>query len=382
MVSGDRIDRDNLTYTVEELPPARKLPRVHSLLTEHIGGPVADQRSGSAIVYAATRRSTEEVADQLRGRGWPVEYFHGGMDAPNKTRVQDAFINDRVPVIVATNAFGMGIDKADVRLVIHYDIPGSLESYLQEAGRAGRDGRTAACVLLFAPGDLGARFGLLGRNRLTKRDLGQILKAIRLNRRRNRDEVVVSPGDLVRMPATDVSFDPDQRGASTQVRVAISWLEQANFLLRDENRTRLLPYAPAVADTDQEAVAKMDRLDLPPYVRQRWQDTLQMLRRAEPSDGIDTDKVAELSSYRRVCEQLQRDYPNNARRVNEELTRVIVTTLSEMHRAGLLASGVHFSAWLRHKIADSSPKRLDTLHTAQAAVLDALRSEYPTACRG
>ena len=202
------------------------------------------------------------MAEQLRERGWNAAYFHGGMDPPDKTRVQDAFLTGDIPVIAATNAFGMGIDKSDVRLVVHFDIPASLESYLQEAGRAGRDGHHAACVLLYAPGDLGGQFRLLGRNKLTKRDLAQILRAVRSHRRRGQDEVVVSPGDLLRTPSTDVSFDLEGRGASTQVRVAISWLEQAKFLLRDENRTRLFPYTPDVADTD-EATKMMHRLESP-----------------------------------------------------------------------------------------------------------------------
>ena len=383
IISANRIDRDNLTYTVEELPSAARKPsRVHSLLREHLGvGSAANRLAGSAIVYASTRARTEELAEQLRERGWDAAHFHGGMDPPDKTRVQRAFLAGDTPVIAATNAFGMGIDKSDVRLVVHFDIPPSLENYLQEAGRAGRDGQPATCVLLYAPGDLGGQFRLLGRSKLTKRDLAQILRAIRSHRRRGQDEIVISPGDLLRTPSTDVSFDSEGRGASTQVRVAISWLEQAKFLVRDENRTQLFPYAPDVADTN-EAKKKMSQLNLPNHVRQRWRDTLGLLRRSDPTRPVDTDAVAVLPSYRELAKWLQRDYGGDTRRVNDELTRVIVTTLSEMHGAGLLASGVHFSAWVRHKIADSSAHRLADLHKAQMIIVEALRSEYPKAAPG
>ena len=113
-----------------------------------------------------------------------------------------------------------------------------------------------SCPALRAWG-LGGQFRLLGRSKLTKRDLAQILRAVHSHRRRGQDEFVVSPGDLLRAPPTEMSFDSEGRGAPTQVRVAISWLEQARFLVRDENRTRLFPNVP---DTD-EAIHKIPRLD-------------------------------------------------------------------------------------------------------------------------
>ncbi len=118
-----------------------------------------------AVVYAATRKNVVEVASHLASRGIDAAAYHGGLDAAERSRVQDAFMSGATPVIVATNAFGMGVDKRDIRLVVHYDVPGSVEAYYQEAGRAGRDGESADCVLLYNYADVRIqRFFLDGAN--------------------------------------------------------------------------------------------------------------------------------------------------------------------------------------------------------------------------
>jgi ATP-dependent DNA helicase RecQ len=114
---------------------------------------VLRQQSGSGVVYAATVRHVHEIVDLLRAEGLAATLYHGRLAARDRHANQDAFMRGEVPIMVATNAFGMGIDKADIRYVVHYDLPASLDAYYQEAGRAGRDGEPAACILLFQRAD-------------------------------------------------------------------------------------------------------------------------------------------------------------------------------------------------------------------------------------
>ncbi|HEX4951433.1 MAG TPA: ATP-dependent DNA helicase RecQ, partial [Blastocatellia bacterium] len=109
---------------------------------------------GSTVIYCSTRKEANGTFSLLKARGFNAELYHAGLSAEVRTNAQRQFINDEVPIIVATVAFGMGIDKPDVRRVIHYNIPGTLEGYYQEAGRAGRDGEAAVCSLLYAQPDL------------------------------------------------------------------------------------------------------------------------------------------------------------------------------------------------------------------------------------
>lgn len=158
LVTG--FDRENLYFAVER--PKDKMKATLRYVRNHAGE--------SGIVYCNTRNGVEEVCEMLVEHGIPAAKYHAGMSNPERMENQDDFLFDRKPVIVATNAFGMGIDKSNVRFVLHFNMPQSMENYYQEAGRAGRDGGAAQCLLLYAPKDTATNRFLL-ENKESKKEM-------------------------------------------------------------------------------------------------------------------------------------------------------------------------------------------------------------------
>ena len=144
------VRRRNLTLRAEVLPAEQRTARIVQLVQRAF--PERSVR-GAAIVYCQTKFHTEQIAAELQSRGWKADYYHAGRSTEERRRVHAAFMRDALRVVVATVAFGMGVHKEDVRLVVHAGLMHSIESWLQETGRAGRDGRPAACHALVAPAD-------------------------------------------------------------------------------------------------------------------------------------------------------------------------------------------------------------------------------------
>ena len=183
------------------------------------------------IVYASRTRRTAELAVKLTRDGYKALPYNGKMDADEKIANQDAFMNDQVRIIVATSAFGMGVDKKDVGLVVHYDISDSLENYVQEAGRAGRDPHLdARCYVLYSDQDLDKHFILLNQTKLSISEIQQVWKAVK-ELTRQRMKVSCSALEIARA----AGWDDSVADIETRVRTALAALEQSGYLERGSN---------------------------------------------------------------------------------------------------------------------------------------------------
>ena len=183
------------------------------------------------IVYVSRTKRTKELAGKLTRDGYKALPFDGKMEADEKNANQDAFMNDQVHIIVATSAFGMGVDKKDVGLVIHYDISDSLENYVQEAGRAGRDpSLSARCYVLYSDNDLDKHFILLNQTKLSISEIQQVWKAVKYLTK-HRMKVNCSALEIARQAGWDDSVSDIE----TRVRTALATLEQSGYLIRGNN---------------------------------------------------------------------------------------------------------------------------------------------------
>ncbi|HMV66801.1 MAG TPA: RecQ family ATP-dependent DNA helicase, partial [Myxococcota bacterium] len=359
-------ERDNLVFHVIELPERDRPQRVLELLEEHL----PERSAGAAIVFCATQKGTERAAEWLKAHGHAAEAYHAGLDGQTRRDVQDRFLRGELQVIAATSAFGMGVDKPDVRLVVHLDIPGSLEAYLQQAGRAGRDREEAHCVLLFSPGDIDTQFRLASRSQLTLRELQALWRGLqRVPSARERDAAgeielrVVTRGELARLDAVAGLFDPNDPMTDTRINAAVSWLERGGLFERDENHTRVFqgkPKLPTLAAAEQ----RVAELDLPAPKAAQWRAILRRLYDAADDEGLSADDLAALALGVDAGDPLGA----GAR---------VLDVLHQMAEAGLVTSGVQMTAFLAWGVADPSTERLERLLTAQGHLLHELRARAP-----
>ncbi len=260
-------DRANLTYGV--LPTRTDVEKDDALV--HL----LKATDGLAVIYASTRKAVERIAMLLERARIPAAAYHAGLDDERRHAVQDAFMSEKVRAIVATNAFGMGIDKANVRLVIHYAMPGSLEAYYQEAGRAGRDGAPAACYLLHSfPDRFTHEFFIKG----AYPDRGLVEEVYDLLRR-NADAsgaVDASPDNIASRLKTKTS--------GREVESALRVLTQAGaYTVSPEGGARVLVRLLATPERIKRELGEQDALELG-LLRAMWKVAGSALNEGAPID--------------------------------------------------------------------------------------------------
>lgn len=237
--------RTNLHYEVfEKDNEEEKYTTIRNLL---------DEKNCPTIIYVSRTKKAYNLAEKLTKDGFNARPYHGKMDKQEKSENQDAFISGSVQVMVATSAFGMGVDKKDVGMVIHYDISDSLENYIQEAGRAGRDEAiTADCYVLFNDEDLSKHFILLNQTKLSIKEIQQIWKAIK-DLTKFRSQVSKSALEIARK----AGWDDTVVDIETRVKTAVAALENSGYIKRGQNMPKI--YADSILSKNaMEAINKIN----------------------------------------------------------------------------------------------------------------------------
>jgi ATP-dependent DNA helicase RecQ len=239
-----KVSRTNLHYKVfEKGNEEEKYLTLRGLIEE---------RNCPAIIYVSRTRKANQLAERLSKDGFKAKPYHGRMEVKEKTANQEAFISGDVSVMVATSAFGMGVDKKDVGMVIHYEISDSLENYIQEAGRAGRDENIVAdCYVLYNEEDLDKHFILLNQTKLSVKEIQQVWKAIK-EITRFRSRVSNSALEIARK----AGWDDSVYEIETRVTTAIAALEDAGYLKRGQNVPRIFANS-ILSRNAQEAIEKI-----------------------------------------------------------------------------------------------------------------------------
>ena len=347
-----RAERENLRYQVIYLEnEERKYAETRRLILT---------KNCSTIVYASRVRKTRELAARLRRDGIQAEPYNGRMDSADKVRIQNAFLGDEVQVIVATSAFGMGVDKPDVGLVIHYDIADSLENYTQEAGRAGRNPSLEAdCYVLFNEEDLDKHFLLLNQTKLSLSEIQQVWRSIK-ELTRNRQHASFSALEIARQAGWDDSVtDPE-----TRVTGAIAALENAEYLIRGQNVPHV--YANSIQAANMTEASR--RLEETPRMNERDREIAHRVLGyliSRKNTGRGQNDAAES----RV------DYLADKLGLKKE---TVIRSIQQMRDEGLLADQMDLSVWIRRTDTENkSAAILSEYRRAEEFMIDHLPAGEP-----
>lgn len=344
-------DRTNLRYSVIHVDSDDdKYQNLRALVSES---------DAPTIVYVSRTKRTYELAIHLSRDGFKAIPYHGRMDKAEKIANQDAFMNDRVRIIVATSAFGMGVDKKDVGMVIHYDISDSLENYVQEAGRAGRDPNLQArCYVLYCDTDLDKHFILLNQTKLSISEIQQVWKAIK-ELTRQRGHTSSSALEIARLAGWDDSVNDIE----TRVRTAIAALEQAGYLKRGHN----VPHVYATGIT----VKNLDE------ARQRITESL-LFENEDVEKAVRIIKSLLSQKYTTRGQEAQAesriDYLSDILGIAKD---DVISCVTRMRQEGILADSKDISAYL-HDSGESqnkSKRLLDRFSRLERYILNYLTSE-------
>lgn len=320
---ASRSTRRNLRYSVIHAETnEEKYQKLRSILSV---------KKCPTIVYVSRTKRTFELASRLCRDGYRALPFHGKMNADEKSENQEEFMSDQVSIIVATSAFGMGIDKKDVGMVIHYDISDSIENYVQEAGRAGRDpNMEAQCYVLFCDGDLDKHFILLNQSKLSISEIQQVWKAVK-DLTKERARVYCSALEIARQAGWDDSITDIE----TRIRAALSALEQSGYLERGNNVPHVYATGITVKNMDE---ARKRIMESPLFDKNEFEQAIRIIKSLITKKSITKAQGGEAES--RI------DYLADILGLTKQ---DIVSSVERMRQEGILADSKDISAYLQDK---------------------------------
>ncbi|MCY4208891.1 MAG: RecQ family ATP-dependent DNA helicase [Roseovarius sp.] len=345
LIFNGGVERTNLEFSASCIKKTSRLGTVLNAV-KGVG------KNDASLVYCSTRRGSKDMAEALKSIPLKVAAYHAGLDRKTRDNVLEEYLSGKLVSIAATNAFGMGVDKPDIRHVLHADIPGSLENYVQEAGRAGRDGGPSYCRLFYDPSQIEMQFSRQAQNRLSRREVGGILKALREMAAKYAKDglLVVRIGDLLKKAGIPMGYD---RHGITKCIAAISWLEEADLLEREDNKVTVEPSC-LMVDSLEEASSELEANGITGPRAKTALSLLKMLIESPPTDSFTIGNTAEAIR----CEEWQ-----------------VRQILRDLDAIGLIRHDSNLVIYMAHGVHNPLNDRLGRAMTLEKSVLDALKTQ-------